>query len=146
MTALITFQKPIPILAGQSGGLLPRRKDFVLSKKEIGDRIKTLRQARNVTQVELARMIGAQQTNLSQIERGVRGVGVGQILKLSQALRVTPDKLIGSQKSAAPPRPQNERLLKRVRHIEKLPAEHQDAVVRMLDAFLGTQPRQAAHA
>ena len=123
---------------------MPRRKDFVLSKKEIGERIRAARQARNVTQVELARMIGAQQTNLSQIERGVRGVGVGQILKLCQALKVTPDNLIGGQKPAASLRPQNERLLKRVRHIEKLPAEHQDAVVRMLDAFLGTQPRQAA--
>lgn len=141
-----TFRKPIPILPGHSGGLLPRAKDFVLSKKEIGSRIKALRQARNVTQVELARMIGSQQTSLSQIERGIRGVGVGQILKLSQALKVTPDKLIGAQKSAIPSRPQNERLLKRVRHIEKLPAEHQDAVVRMLDAFLGTQPRQAAQA
>jgi len=139
-----TFLKPIPILAGPSGELLPKPKDFVLSKKEIGSRIKALRQARNVTQVELARMIGSQQTSLSQIERGIRGVGVGQILKLSQALKVTPDKLIGTQKPIAPSRPQNDRLLKRVRHIEKLPAEHQEAVVRMLDAFLGTQ-RLVAH-
>lgn len=123
---------------------MPKPKDFVLSKKEIGSRIKALRQARNVTQVELARMIGSQQTSLSQIERGIRGVGVGQILKLSQALKVTPDKLIGTQKPIAPSRPQNDRLLKRVRHIEKLPAEHQEAVVRMLDAFLGTQ-RLVAH-
>jgi transcriptional regulator with XRE-family HTH domain len=90
-----------------------------------------------MTQVELAAALGTHQTSLSQIERGVRGVGVQHMLKLAKALNVPPDKLLASGKQGAM-RARNEKLLRRVRRIEKLPLEHQEAVVRMLDAFLDT--------
>lgn len=122
---------------------VPRRvKQTVLTKKEIGQRLRALRAERGMSQVELAAALGTYQTSLSQIERGVRGVGIQQVLKMCRALKVSPDRLIGpasKQETSAPDR--NARLLRRVRRVEQLPAEHQEAVVKMLDAFLDTHAR-----
>lgn len=115
--------------------LVPRRaKTVVLSRKEIGQRVKALRQAKGMTQVQLAEAAGTQQTSLSQIERGVRGAGVPQIVRLARALGVPADRLLSPSTAVATTR--NEKLLRRVREVEGLPVEHQDAVVQMLDAFL----------
>lgn len=116
-----------------------RRKEVLVSKKEIGLRIRRLRKESGMSQVELAEALGTHQTSLSQIERGIRGVGVKQILRLSRALRVPAEKLLVPAGSEASAPPRNEKLLRRVRRIEKLPAEHQEALVRMIDAFLETR-------
>lgn len=92
-----------------------------------------------MTQVELAGAAGTQQTSLSQIERGLRGAGVPQVVKLARALGVTADRLLSPTKPV--PGSRNEKLLRRVREVESLPADHQDAVVQMLDAFLKTHRR-----
>lgn len=113
-----------------------------MTKSEIGGRLRALRGERGMTQVELAEAMGIHQTNLSQMERGIRGVGTRQILKLCRALKVSPDKILGpsaKHEPTAPPR--NTRLLRRVRLVEQLPADHQEAVVKMLDAFLDTHAR-----
>jgi len=115
---------------------VPRVKRIVLSKKEIGQRVRALRKEQGMTQVELADSLGTHQTSLSQIERGIRGVGVQHVLKLAKALKVSPDKLLAPSKQGGMKTPRNERLLRRVRRIERLPPDHQEAVVRMLDAFL----------
>lgn len=111
------------------------------SKKEIGQRVRALRKESGMTQVELAQALGTQQTNLSQIERGIRGVGLKQILRLSRALSVPADKILAPSRSERTTSPRNEKLLRRVRRIEKLPPEHQEAVVKMIDAFLDTRDR-----
>ena len=118
---------------------MPRRpRQLVLSRKEVGQRVKALRQEKGLTQMELAEAIGTHQTSLSQIERGVRGAGVPQVLKLSRALGVSPERLLAPSKTLVAAS-RNEKLLRRVRQVEKLPLDHQEAVVQMLDAFLKTQ-------
>lgn len=117
-----------------------RTKHAMLTKKEIGLRLRGLRDEQGMTQVELAEAMGIHQTSLSQMERGIRGVGTKQILKVCRALRVSPDRLLGatSKETLSVP-PRNTRLLRRLRTVERLPLEHQEAVVKMLDAFLGTR-------
>ena len=119
---------------------MPRRiKPPVLSKSEIGRRLKALRADRGMTQVELAQAMGIHQTNLSQMERGIRGVGTRQVLKLCRALKVSPDKILGPSTTQGPGAPpSNARLQRRLRQVEQLPPQHQEAVVKMLDAFLDT--------
>ena len=90
-----------------------------------------------MTQVELARALGTHQASLSQVERGIRGLTVQQVVKIARALRVSPDRLLGAGSRNGPaPFSRNERLMRRVRRIEQLPAEQQDAAIKMLDAFL----------
>lgn len=117
-------------------------KHVVLPRREIGERLRTLRQQRRITQVELARMLGTHQASVSQVERGIRGLTLQQAVKLARALRVSPDKLLGIGKlNGGPPEPRNEKLMRRIRRIEQLSAEQQDAVVKILDGFLDAQGR-----
>jgi len=123
---------------------MPRRtKQPVLTKIEMGRRLRALRGERGMTQVDLAQAMGIHQTNLSQMERGVRGVGTRQILKLCRALKVSPDKILGASANE-PSVPRNTRLQRRVRQVEQLPSQHQEAVVKMLDAFLDTHAQEDA--
>lgn len=93
-----------------------------------------------MTQVEFAKMLGTHQASLSQIELGIRGVSLQQVVKLARALRVSPDKLLGTGKNNGhQPTPRNEKLMRRVRHIEQLPPEQQDAAIKILDGFLDAQ-------
>jgi transcriptional regulator with XRE-family HTH domain len=93
-----------------------------------------------MTQVEFAKMLGTHQASLSQIELGVRGVSLQQIVKLARGLRVSPDRLLGVGKdNGSRPAPRNEKLMRRVRRIEQLPPEQQDAAVKILDGFLDAQ-------
>lgn len=122
---------------------MPRpSKHVVVSRKEIGERLRTLRQERRLTQVELAEMLGAHQASLSQIERGIRGLTLQQAVKLARSLRVSPDRLLGVGKSnGKQPEARNEKLMRRVRRIEQLSTDQQDAVVKILDGFLDAHGR-----
>lgn len=98
-----------------------------------------------MTQVEFAKMLGTHQASLSQIELGIRGVSLQQVVKLARGLHVSPDKLLGLGKSNGngkqQPALRNEKLMRRVRRIEQLSPAQQDAVVKILDGFLDAQGR-----
>jgi transcriptional regulator with XRE-family HTH domain len=112
-------------------------KDVVLSRKEIGARLRALRKARDMTQVELAKALGTQQTAISQVEIGNRGLTVQQVVKLARALRVSTDAILGSTNGAAhDDLPSDRKLLRRLRQIEKLPRAEKQALLRTIDAFL----------
>jgi transcriptional regulator with XRE-family HTH domain len=61
-------------------------KDVVVSRKQIGERLRYLRVERGISQVALAEALGTYQTSVSAIERGARGVTVQQLVKLASAL------------------------------------------------------------
>ncbi|MGH9337898.1 MAG: helix-turn-helix domain-containing protein, partial [Vicinamibacteria bacterium] len=64
------------------------------SKKTIGERVRGLRVRRGKTQVELAKQLGMNQSNLSEVERGVRGLTIQQLMKLSKALSASSDEIL----------------------------------------------------
>jgi len=117
-----------------------------VSKEEIGRRLKTLRRDRNLTQTELAEMLGTHFTAISQIERGIRGLTIHQVVRLAKALRVDPNALLGtgtkrrSKEDLSEPRSSN-RLLKRLQRIEELPAAQRRIVLGVLDSLLKTHGR-----
>lgn len=120
---------------------LPRPpKHTVFSKKEVGGRIRTLRQARGLTQVDLAETLEITQSNLSAIERGVRGLTVHQVVKLAHALRSTTDEILSPAKATAKGDQdtlKDRRFLRRLQKVDQLPERDQQALLRTLDAFLG---------
>lgn len=114
-------------------------KHTVFSKKEVGERIRALRQARGTTQVDLAEALGITQSNLSAIERGARGLTVHQVVKLARALRVTTDAILSPAKPAAKGDGDvmtDRRFLRRLQKVGELPERDQQALLRTLDAFL----------
>jgi transcriptional regulator with XRE-family HTH domain len=112
-------------------------KNVVLSRKEIGARLRALRKARDMTQVELAKVLGTQQTAISQVEIGNRGLTVQQVVKLARALRVPTDAILGSTNGVVhDDLPTDRKLLRRLRQIEKLPKPEKQALLKTIDAFL----------
>jgi transcriptional regulator with XRE-family HTH domain len=115
-------------------------KDVVLSKKDLGARLRAIRQARGLTQDEVARAIGTHFTSISAVERGVRGLTIQQIVKLATALKVSPDELLHPKK-AAPPKAtgrRDGRLMRRLERIRELPPAQQRTVLDVLDSLLKT--------
>jgi len=115
-------------------------KEIVLSKKDLGGRLRALRLERGMTQDELARTIGTHFTSISAVERGVRGLSVQQIVKLATALKVSPDDFLHPKKTARP-KPASRRdglLLRRIERIRDLPPPQQRTVLDVLDSLLKT--------
>jgi transcriptional regulator with XRE-family HTH domain len=111
-----------------------------VSKQEIGARLRTFRQQRGITQVQLAKALGVQQANVSAMERGVRSLTIHQVVKLSKALKISTDVLLkGDGTAPAKKPPQDLKLLRRMQRLQKLSPRGQRAVLRLLDALLDEQ-------
>lgn len=60
----------------------------------VGNRIKTLREQRDMKQKDLAALVGVHQTRISQCETGERGISLELAVKIASALGVSVDDLI----------------------------------------------------
>lgn len=110
-------------------------KIAVISYRDIGARVRTLRQERDLTQTELAKILGTTQTAVSEIERGNRGLTVQQLVKLSRALKTSPDGILGEE-NGHQPRPKSAKILRRLHRVEQLPEPQQDAVLKIIDGVI----------
>lgn len=63
--------------------------------EELGAAIRGARQARGMSQAELAAMIGTDQAAISRIEKGGCGVGIASYIKIADALGVKLGSLVG---------------------------------------------------
>lgn len=66
---------------------------------EFGDRLRQLRKERNLTQKELVNLIGVKNSVISFYEVGDRTPSLEVLIKLSKALHISTDKLLGIDKS-----------------------------------------------
>ena len=112
-------------------------KNLEFSKAEAGRRIRALRESRGLTQIELALALGLPQSNVSEMERGVRGLTVHQTVKLARALKVSTDEILRtSNGSATPKAAPSLKLLRRLQRIERLPEARQRMVLKVIDALI----------
>lgn len=117
----------------------------VVSFKDIGERVRALRLAADLTQAQLARTLGTTQTALSEIERGNRGLTVQHVVKLARALKVTPNDILGEAKRTRPrKRPGDTRILKRMYRLEQLPEAQRLAALKILDGIIEAHLRKPA--
>lgn len=61
----------------------------------IGQRIRAHRKLNNLTQSQLAEMIGRSTAFIGHIERGTRTMSIETLCKLSEALHITTDCILG---------------------------------------------------
>ncbi|MDQ0361499.1 helix-turn-helix domain-containing protein [Breznakia pachnodae] len=74
-----------------------------LNYEDIGNRIKTFRKEKNLTQQKLADIVDIVTSNVSHIERGTTKVSLPTLVKIANALEVTVDEILcGNVKQAAP--------------------------------------------
>jgi transcriptional regulator with XRE-family HTH domain len=114
-----------------------RPKKTVVSRKDLGERIRTLRRQRDLTQGELAAALGVTQSNVSAIERGARGITIHQVVQLATILRAATDEILGRKPIAEEDALiRDRRFRRRLQRIDQLPKRDQQALLRTIDAFL----------
>jgi len=105
--------------------------------ESIGERIVRLRKDRGITQKEIAALVGVTQPVISDYERGILRVHGALLIQFAQILKTSTDELLGLEKQPKKTGPiKNQRLLKKVREIERLPRRDQEALLRTIEAFL----------
>lgn len=115
-------------------------KSKAFSKKELGERVRTLRIQKGLTQVELAKKLGMTQSNISELERGIRGLTIRHVLKLANILSASTDEILLASSSTPNGRPSvSLKVLRRAQRIQELPPSKQRAVLELLDALLDKQ-------
>jgi transcriptional regulator with XRE-family HTH domain len=62
--------------------------------KQFGERVRSLRIAKGLSQEKLAELSGLHRNYIGGVERGERNIGILNIFKLSQALGVFPSELL----------------------------------------------------
>jgi transcriptional regulator with XRE-family HTH domain len=121
---------------------MARSKNVSFSKKNMGERIRALRLEKGLTQVELGKRMGMTQSNVSEIERGIRGLTVRQLLQLSAILSTSTDTiLLGSSSPENGTSSLSLRVLRRARRIQELPLRKQRALLETVDALIDKHQR-----
>lgn len=66
-------------------------------REVVGSRIKTLRKAANLSQADLAHLIGTDPPLIGRYERGITLPSIEALIKLSTAFKVSPAELLPSE-------------------------------------------------
>ena len=104
---------------------------------ELGAKIKKLRKGKKLTQGELAEKAGISGNHLSRLERGVFQPSIDVVKRLAQALDVNVDGLLSGEDETTPDVSiKNKELSERIRLIDQLEPEDQEAIMRVIDSML----------
>lgn len=101
-----------------------------------GRRLARLRKEAGYSQRDLAPELGISQRMLAYYEAQTEHPPAHLLTKIADALGLTTDQLLGRQRIPARSSPKNERLLRRLRTVEKLPARARQAVLDHIDALV----------
>ena len=104
----------------------------------VGSRIARCRKDADLTQMQLAELLGIPQPQLASYEIGRRRVPVSMLPRLARALSVPIEDLIGEE-GAAPALPRRgpvSRVQQQLERIQELPRAQQRFVMQMLDTVL----------
>jgi transcriptional regulator with XRE-family HTH domain len=122
-------------MSRQNGVLVTMTPEETAFFKELGSRIAALRKDRGLTQTQLGEMIGVSQQQVVSFEKGRRRVPVSTLPKLSRALGVAVEELIGvkAKPGKRGPTPKLQRQLER---LQQLPRSKQRFITEMLETVL----------
>ncbi|ULU27851.1 helix-turn-helix domain-containing protein [Dyella terrae] len=125
-----TFQHPMPMAAKEK-----------LFYEQLGRRIAERRKAADITQVELAKILGVAQQTMAHYEGGVSRIAVALLPPLARALNTTVEDLLGEDSKRAGKRGPASKLQQQLDQVSQLPKAQQKFVSQMLDTVL----QQAGH-
>lgn len=111
-------------------------KTIVIPYREIGARLRAVRAERDFSQAKLAEILGTHQTNVSEMERGARGITVQQLVRLSRALKVSPNDLLGFGTKENGHSQLPARFVRRLRQLVGLPRSEQQALLKIMDRMI----------
>ena len=101
-----------------------------------GARLAEIRNARGMTQAELALAVGVSRRVIAYYEHEDAQPPGAMLVDLAKALRVSADQLLGLKPPKEKRSPRTARLLKRLQKVEQLPANDQRVVLKLVDGLL----------
>ena len=78
--------------------------ELMSAAANVGIRLRSLRKERHLTQMELARQIGIQQSDLSRMEKGEYRVSLDNLVKILSVFEVSFNDFFDAQQAASEPR------------------------------------------
>ena len=111
--------------------------------QQLGQRVAQLRKEHQLTQVQLAEILGISQQHVASYECGRRKIPAAILPTLSKLLAAPVEELLGmtEKRSKRGPAP---RLQQQIDHIRQLPRSKQRFVMEMLDTVIRQQQDDAA--
>ena len=106
--------------------------------KKLGERITQLRKEHQITQVQMAELLGISQQLVAANEAGRRKIPVSMLPKLAKIFNLSIDELVGMKKTAVKRGPVSA-LNRQVEKIRLLPRTKQKFVMEMLDTVIKQQ-------
>ena len=110
-----------------------------MKMREFGVRLTQLREQRQLSITQLARLLGVDYMQISRYEKGQSLPSLDTAARLAQILKVSLDLLVTGNEAAEPPPPPvftNDRLLERMRQLDAIPADRQELALRVLDTVI----------
>lgn len=114
----------------------PRKEklpDLNLSQS-IGENISRIRKSRGLTQIELGKLIGINQYQISDYEIGRLHLSDEMIIRFAKALKTSADEMLGLNDSQI--EKQSLKLTRRLMKIKKLSEADQKSLLKTIDMFL----------
>lgn len=117
---------------------MPRRRMPTIGadEKGIGLRIKQARERQELTQVELAKKLGLDQTLVSAYERGTVRIHAAMIAAFAKTLKTSADEILGLKKTRSNGHVRSLGLRRRLKRMDGLPAADLRALLQTVDRFL----------
>jgi transcriptional regulator with XRE-family HTH domain len=118
---------------------MPKKKHKTVSSQEesFGERLARLRKQAGFTQQELGEQLGISQRMVAYYEGQTDRAPDHLLATLADLLGVSTDVLLGVRTpAAASPKPNNQRLWRRFKEIEKLPVRERKQILALVDAML----------
>lgn len=115
----------------------PQDKDFY---KQLGQRIAGARKQQNLTQVQLAEILGIAQQTMAHYEGGTLRISIALLTQLMSALNIDFETLVETQAQASKrKRGPASRLEKQIEKVQQLPRTKQKFVIDMIDTVIQQQ-------
>ena len=123
-------------------GKMPRQKK---PTTDFGARLIAVRQARGLTQIQLAAATDSTQRAISYYETGGGYPTHEALIALAKVLEISSDELLGLRKSKQDRdvTPQNRNLWKKFQKVAELPDRDQRAVIRLINSLAGARDHAA---
>jgi transcriptional regulator with XRE-family HTH domain len=118
---------------------MAREKSTVMFSLGFGNRLRKLREARNLSLRDLADRVGIEFAQISRYERGQALPNVETLVSLSDALEIDVNILLRGEPADSRHRDPIELdlpLMERFRDLQKLPKRDRDAVILLIDSVL----------
>lgn len=100
------------------------------------ERLRLLRQGRNMTQARLAELLGISPRSYNRWEKGGNVPHLDTLIKIADILQVSLDELVGRTKTSSEVKIRNHELHSLCQQVDNLADEDQQALIRVMDGLV----------